>query len=243
MDPDIKMLAAAVAGKRVVPPVPGGREVVLEGADAPGSCARRDGTSALGLFIEYVDAHGTPSARRIACRYYDPSCDTITAWCFEREALREFRVDRIISAACCETGELFELGALVQSLRARGLPLRDQGLNLSLRLLTFIMRCDGVDHRELLVLEAAVTSYAMQFGGDDQMVDQGIRMAHSLAPDEGDFLRALRWLKMRRDRSALADFVRTQVRRMVDADTVLSHQEVSFGAEVDAVLRRIESRS
>lgn len=235
-------LLEAISGKRVVPGLPPGRSVLLEGEDEPGRSERRDGTAALGLFIEYVDAKGAPSHRRIACRHYDASIDTITAWCFEREAPRAFRVDRIAAAYCPETGEGFDLDQLVFTLRRRGLPLSTTGLNVSLRLLTFLMRCDGVHVAEWPVLEAAVTSYAIRFDGDDEMVAQGMRMARSLAPDEDDFVRGLRWMRMRRDGPELARFVRRHSARIIDADGRHSGEELTLGIEIDQTLGAIAAR-
>lgn len=236
-------LLGAISGKRVVPSIPPGRSIVLESEDEDARSERRDGTAALSLFIEYVDASGAPSHRRIACRHYDGSVDTITAWCFEREAPRAFRVDRIAAAYCPETGELFDLDQLVFSLRRRGLPLSTTGLNVTLRLLTFLMRCDGVHAAEWPALEAAVTSFALRFDGDDEMVAQGLRMAKSLAPDENDFLRGLRWMRLRRDGPQLARFVRGQAGRIIDADGRHSDEEAILGIEIDRVLGAIEARS
>lgn len=232
-----------IAGKRVVPSIPPNRSVLLEGTDEPGRSDRRNGISALGLFIEYRDAQGALSARRIVCRHYDPSAGMFTAWCFEREALRDFRLDRIVSAACTETGELFDLTELIAALRVRGLPVRNVGLNLVLRLLTFLMRCDGVHPSEPAVLEHAVTSYALRFDGDDRMVDDALRLANTMAPDAGDFLRGLRWMGLRPDGPRLASFLRNQARAIVDADGRLSEEEVVFGLELDKALSAIAARA
>lgn len=235
-------LLGAISGKRVVPGVPPGHEVVLQGTDEVARSSRRDGTSALGLFIEYTDASGAASHRRIACRSYDSSVHTITAWCFERQAPRAFRVDRIAAAYCTETGEVFDLDEFVFVLRRRGLPLSQTGLNVCLRLLTFLMRCDGVHASEWDALEGAVTGYALRFDGDDELVDQGLRMARMLAPDESDFLRGLRWMRLRRDGPELARFVRSHAARLIDADGRHSPEEVTLGIEIDRALGAIEAR-
>lgn len=232
-----------VEGKRVVPPIPPGRAVLLADDEAEPTMTRRDATAALALFIEYRDAKGDVSHRRIVCRSFDRSADIINAWCFEREALRAFRCDRIISAACTETGEFFDLAELVVYLRQRGLPVSDMALNAVLKLLTFLMRCDGVDESELSVLEAAITSYALRFEGDDAMVERALRQARTMAPDERDFLKALRFISLRRDGPALARFVQSQARQMLEADGLLSEEETRFSAELDRVLGRIAARA
>jgi hypothetical protein len=236
-------IRAFVAGKRVVPPVPPGRTVVLVAEDAAVLSPRRDGTASLSLFIEYVDAKGDRSERRIGCRSYDRSTDIINAWCFERSAVRAFRCDRIASAACTETGELFDLADLIQRLRARGLPVRDAGLNAVLKLLTFLMRCDGVHPDEQLVIEEAITSYALRFDGDDAMVDLALRQARTMAPDEHDFLRALRSITLRRDGPALARFVRSHAQRVIDADGRHSAEEARFGMELDQLLSKVAAKA
>lgn len=235
-------IRSLVAGKRVVPPVPPGRTVLLAPEEVSAITTRRDGTAALSLFIEYVDAKGNRSERRIRCESYDRSVDMITAYCFEREALRQFRCDRIVNAACTETGEFFDLEDLVERLRARGLPVRDAGLNAALKILTFLMRCDGVHHNERVVMEDAITSYALRFDGDDAMVDLALRQSRTMAPDERDFLRALRFVTLRRDGPALARFIRSQAQRMIDADGLHSSEEARFGLELDQLLAKVAAR-
>lgn len=236
-------IRAFVAGKRVVPPVPPGRTVLLVAEEVPVASAKRDGTASLSLFIEYLDAKGARSERRIACQSYDRSVDMITAYCFEREALRQFRCDRIVSAACTETGELFDLADLTERLRARGLPVRDAGLNAALKLLTFLMRCDGIHAQEAVVLEEAITSYALRFDGDDAMVDLALRQSRTMAPDEHDFLRALRFVALRRDGPALARFIRSQAQRMIDADGLHSAEEARFAIELDQLLSKVAAKA
>lgn len=237
------VIRAFVAGKRVVPPVPPARVVVLGSEEAAPISPRRDGTASLSLFIAYVDSKGETSERRISCRNYDRSADIINAWCFERDALRAFRVDRIESAACTETGEFFELEELVARLRAGGLPVKDQGLNADLKILVFLMRCDGIHAREQAVIEAAITSYALRFDGDDAMVETALRQSRTMAPDERDFLKALRFISLRRDGPALARFVRSHAQRMIDADGQHSPEEARFAVELDEVLSAVAARN
>lgn len=232
-----------LAGKRVTPSVPPGRAVKIQGTDEAAVRQPRDGVSSLGLFIEYADSQGVRSERRIACKSYDRSADAITAYCFEREALRQFRPGRIITAACTETGEFFDLSELVALLRARGLPVRDAGLNAALRILTFLMRCDGVHPNEPLSIEEAVTSFALRFDGDDAMVDLALRQARTLAPDEYDFLRALRFVTLRRNGPELARFIRSHAQRLIDCDGRHSAEEARFGIELDNVLAKTAAKA
>lgn len=232
-------IGAFLSGKRVVPQVPPGRVVVLDGDEDEARSDERSGISPLALFIEYRDAKGTLSARRIACRSFDVSTGRLTAWCFERQALREFRFDRIVSAACTETGEFHDVADLAAMLSEGGLPVRDGGLNLVLRFLVFLMRCDGTHRREMDALEQAVISYALRFDGDDALVDRAMRQARSMAPDEQDFLAGLHVLRRHPDRARLAPFIARQACAIIDADGRISDEEGRFAAELDVVLRRI----
>lgn len=238
-----KSLATWVKGKRVIPPVPPGRVVVLTETDDDCTSARRDDTASLSLFVEYIDSKGERTARRIACRNYDRANDMINAWCFERDAKRAFRCDRIVSAACTATGEVFDLAELVARLRARGLPVRDARLNATLKVLTFLMRCDGVHPSEEDALEEAIGRFALRFDGDDAMVDLAVRQARTMAPDERDFLRALQFVARRKDGPALARFIQAQARQIIDADGWHSRVEVNFGVELDNVLARVAAGS
>jgi hypothetical protein len=232
-------LSALVAGKRVVPPVPQGRAVNLSGEDQPASSLDRDETTSLALFIQYCDAKGVVSSRRIVCRSYDVATDTITAFCFERGALREFKIERVIEAVCTQSGEVYDLTVLTQALKRNGLPVRDGRLNLVLRFLTFLMRCDGVHPAEEEMLEHAITSYALRFDGDDALVEQALRQARTMAPDDRDFLNALYSIGKRSDRANLAKFIRLQARRVIEADGRISAEEARLGAELDAVLGKL----
>lgn len=228
---------------RVVPSVPPGRTSVVPDIDLPDhQSTRRSAASGMGLFIEYVDAKGCASARRIACRNVDPVQGLLTAWCFEREALRQFRIDRIESAACTETGEVFELAELMATMASRGLPANDPRLARILVVLTFLMRCDGVHARELECIEQAVTSFALRFDGDDALVEQGLRLGNTLAPDGRDFLRTLGWLIRRPDAPELAVFLRRHAAAVIDADGSHSAGELRFGMELDDLLTRIGKR-
>ena len=83
-------------------------------------------SSARGVMLSYRDFQGEPSQRRVIpiellgkvgeqdkaqfnCRY-------ISAFCELRKAIRHFRLDRIIEVSDVESGEIWEIGAWVQSL-------------------------------------------------------------------------------------------------------------------------------
>ncbi len=66
----------------------------------------------LPLVIEYTDAHGQESVRRITCYRFDPDSGAVMAKCLERNAVRRFRLDRISAAYDPNTGEVIDVGRL-----------------------------------------------------------------------------------------------------------------------------------
>lgn len=145
-------------------------------------------------------------------------------------------------AACTETGEIFDVSELIIILRKRGMSAGDPRLGKVLTPLVFLMRCDGVQRGEMEALEQAVTSFAMRFDGGDATVEEGLRLAHTLAPDETDFRRSLSWLKRRGDGPQLAKFLQREGCRVLDADGMHSPEEASYGILLDEVLRPIATR-
>lgn len=75
---------------------------LVQDADDEGSVSQGD------LFIHYIDAYGSPSARRISVhRIADEGDDfRIRAWCYERQAMRTFLASRIEQAVDMQTGEI-----------------------------------------------------------------------------------------------------------------------------------------
>lgn len=231
-----------IRGKRVVPSVPQGHAASVGSEPEQRVSPRRDGSSGLALFIRYEDGSGEISQRRIRCASFDPGHDALNAYCFEREAPRQFRLDRISEAICTETGEVIALARLLESLRARGMPMDDPRLARMLCILVFVMRCDGVNQREIEALEQAVTSFALRFDGCDEMVEQGNLLSGTLAPDSRDFMRAVNWLHWRKDGAELARFLKMQLRQMIDADGQHSAEEFLLVSELAPLLDRIAQR-
>lgn len=234
-------LSRVTSGRLVIPPVPVGRTIVLydEEEDAEDIPDERRGASAgLGLFIEYVDAKGQVSARRIAVKRYDSGRRLVHGWCFERSAPRAFKLDRIASAACPVTGEVFSSAELLAMLK--GGQVIDGRLRPVMAILVFMMRCDGHQHwAEREALEQAATSFALRFDGDDETVHQALRLANTLVPDSHDFLSAVKWLAARDEAQALARFVLTNTRVMIEADGRIADEEIQFATELRDALKAI----
>ena len=244
MDIDIGQLLesirGATAGKRVAPPLPPGAKVVLGGNErdvGPGAPGRASG---FGLFIEYHDSDGVITERRITVRRIERGeARYIRAFCHERQAPRLFRADRVLAACCVSTGEIFEPARLFDMLAARGLPLEDPRLTKILIVLAFLMRCDGWNQAESEVLERAVERFVLRFEGSDAMLEDGLQLIRSLAPDQEDFLRALRFIANLHESHRVARFVMEHAAQLVDADGTHSAAEIENAQMVESYLKRL----
>lgn len=187
----------------------------------------------LALFIEYQDAKGATSRRRIACKSYDVARDTIKAYCFERKSPRAFKVDRIREAVAVDTGEVLPLELVVQQLRGSALPVHDERLARVLTVLVFLMRCDGHVHGlEREVIEDAATAFAMRFDGNDETVERALVASLRTAPDVDDLILALQWIAARPECLALVRLLVPLVDRVVTADGQVTSEEAYFGGVV-----------
>ncbi len=232
-------LSMVVRGRAVVPPIPTGRSVHLPDDDDDGALEeKRDAYSGVGLFIEYVDSKGQMSARRVAVRRYDADRKLLHCWCFERSAPRAFKIERIRSASCPRTGEVYTDDVLMSLLR--GGVVTDRRLRPLMTILVFLMRCDGHQHwTEVEALEGAATSFALRFDGDDQTVHQAVRLANALVPDADDFLHAMEWIARHVEAETLARFVLTHARAVIEADGRIAEEEIRFATELRGALRAI----
>lgn len=187
----------------------------------------------LALFIEYQDAKGGISRRRIACKGYDVARDSIKAFCFERKSPRAFRVDRIREAVAVDTGEVLPLDIVMQQLRGNALPVHDERLARVLTVLVFLMRCDGKAHpAEREVIEDAATAFAMRFDGNDETVERALAASLRTAPDVDDLILALEWIAARTECLPMVRLLLPLVDRIVTADGVVTSEEAYFGGVV-----------
>lgn len=232
-----EQLAQLVVGRRVVPPAPPQRVVSVPADDGSAAAAPGQPGIALALFITYRDSKQQISRRRIACKRFEPATETLLAFCFERKAHRRFKVSGIEEACCPETGEVYDLGELVSNLNAGVIPIRDERLLRMITVLVFMMKCDGLAHRlELDAIETAAAAFALRFDGDDSQVAEALRIARRLAPDDDDFLAALRWITRHRDARQLGALVARQVDALVLADGKIASEEAVFAGYVRDIL-------
>jgi len=233
-------IARATDGLRVTPPTPPGRRPRLAGSERPCGAGAPGRASGFALFIEYHDADGVITERRITCRRLERGESRyIRAFCHERGAPRLFRADRILAAVCVSTGEDFDPARLFDELAARGLPVGDPRLAKCLTVLAFLMRCDGWHPAEAEVLERAVERFVLRFEGSDAMYEEGRALIRSLAPAADDFLRALRFIAQLHDSHRISRFVIEHAAQVVDADGTHSPEEIRHALMVGEYLKRL----
>lgn len=140
--------------------------------------ADRDDTSSWACQIRYLDDKGAESERTITCMSLNGygGVTHIQAFCHKRERPRSFRIDRILELVDIETGELLHAESHFEMLGAVGaLPFEDKGFSAFLQIAAFMAKCDGTYHPlEEEALEAAITAYAIRFGGSDADIEDAI---------------------------------------------------------------------
>jgi len=232
------------------PPLPASMRPVtpsVEAADAETSDAHEDivffGDS---IGIEYTDGDDQFSRRRITVHWVkELEADLLVhSFCQERRAPRCFRVSRITGLIDLQTGEMTtEVVAIRQQFAALTISGAHSPANATeaalrelrpgVNILVFMARCDGFEHiSEREVILDYLDSMCPAPGID---IDYANRCIARLYPDVDTFSRAVRILD-RRDRPELHRVAR-HMRRLVDADGVLSDREAIFAAELMATLR------
>lgn len=92
-------LEGFLLGRRVTPkPLPDRPLYAPDDEDSPMDRQEFDQSASTAVQIRYVDAMEQESERRISCRLVTGRGwpESVYAWCFERQALRQFRIDRIL---------------------------------------------------------------------------------------------------------------------------------------------------
>ncbi|MGE0154776.1 MAG: hypothetical protein AB7R90_19320 [Reyranellaceae bacterium] len=200
------------------------------------------------FIIEYVDGYGEFSRRRITLRGIRPvrSDYWYSAYCHEACEPRSFYQSRIRSFISVETGEVFEdrhrfLGSLSwdddddepAALVARAL----HGLKTPLVLMVRLARCDGLHRSE----EDVLYDYVLDAHRDYQHLpeDEVRAQLRRLHPDDklfGKAMRSTRFLPADEWRS-----IARTLRRMVDADGVITNEEFEFVTALEEGARRLPS--
>lgn len=241
------LLSRLIAGKQVIPPVPPQRIIItgtIEPADPP---KRADHSSGTSCFIEYTNAAGENSARSITLRRIEGHFgkpETIGAHCHVQEKYKAFRLDRIHSMVDCLTGEVLDPVEHCIALHRHGaLKIEDKALARVMRVNTFMARCDGHFHAlEQDALDDILGRYFRFFGGDDDAYECARKEAMRLAPDAGDVMRSIAWLKKAPQGNELAKFLLQSSAAIIDADGRHHEQEVYWAIELGNELKKIAMR-
>jgi predicted DNA-binding transcriptional regulator YafY len=99
--------------------------------------------------ITYEDSRGQVSVRRVSVRRVDRVGEhhVLKAYCFERDSLRSFRLDRVMSAVDLVTGEIFgEHQDLLEEILWDQQQEAESGFGEfvhDVRMLTYLAQCDG----------------------------------------------------------------------------------------------------
>jgi hypothetical protein len=255
----LEELWLSVRGKAPVAPLPKHIQIILPDEDEPESIVRREGVPEGGAepisgyccIITYGDARGRLSQRRVTCQRLSSAGGVlyIYAYCHERGALRQFRVDRIESIADLH-GEVleddpqvffseFNIDSAQTPKLGWGLPVNQRAdLIAGLNALVFMARCDKEWHpAEREMIEAFVTSYWLrsEITGEPPIDDI---MAHTdrLSPDPEVFFVSLARCQ---DRRILAATIRRNIQNVIVADGVIRDEEHFWGTRVDEYFRTL----
>jgi hypothetical protein len=190
--------------------------------------------------LRYVDSLGQESTRRILIRAIGGAWQNIRlqAFCYERMAPREFVLSRVKEFINLDTGEIFDdasefLNSLAPSrisqhprdLAAQAVFSCRKGINI----LVFLARVDGLHPSEHITLvNYVLDSPGTSVNADVQEVERHVLSFH---PDLETYSRSARgFLFGGRDEIRR---VARYIRRLVDADGVLSEAEFHFVEEFE----------
>ncbi|RIK91876.1 MAG: hypothetical protein DCC73_14510 [Proteobacteria bacterium] len=191
------------------------------------------------LFISYVDAKGVKSERRISVNKLKQTKDgklILVAYCYEREARRSFRVDRIIEMIDLLTGEIFENQRIKEALFSHFIPLvnqtaEDRVIGMckdEMMVLAFLARCDGHYHSEE---EAIIVSFISEKCFEEDFDDAEMRRRiKDLYPDKSEYFAAIDRISQReKEKRRLAKYAV----RLIEADGTITDHEHSFILEIN----------
>lgn len=239
-----------VRGHAVRIAVPGDLRIFMQGDDDDLSSSddapppRSEAVSGLGLIIDYRDSKGRQSCRRVTCQRLEQAgaITYLRAWCHERGAGRQFRIDHIETLYDVETGEVIADPAFFERYRIDesrqsgltwGLSVRRRAdLIGGINVLVFIARCDREWHPlETNAIEGFITSLWLrrEYPGDIPIADI-LAHAKRLRPDAESFYGALQRCL---DTPDLARTIRRHIAAVIDADGRIAPEEVYWGQQVD----------
>lgn len=234
----------------LAPALPPDRELILPSADDPESEDIQPDPAAYetlstSLFIEYVDALGCESRRRITLMAVvtQPNDLLLHCYCHERAAPRCFRASRIRETIDLATGELVQdtaelirrLACILNYPAESSLAATQDALRRcrhGLVVLTFLARCDGYLHPSEMQVLLNYLDHNAQFPGiDPELADWALRR---LDVNRHAYDRAVNALSQRQDDLwQVARFAR----RLIDADGTLSPEESEFAIVLQRAMK------
>lgn len=232
---DVESWFAAQLGRAIAPP-PGRRlrsDRDADDVDDVLPAAIEIDLRGLALHFTYVDAAGCESERTVRCTraLVGDRPPVLVAFCCLRNASRSFRIDRIREVVDLETGEVTEAAAFFASLgvwrddpMGRFLARARAGLTV----LMAVAAADGrvfADEVEVVArwVDRLADLHGIALGADD--LDAIVRVARNLRPDAEAAVVAL---KSALGTAAEADLLARYMRQMVEADGMVSAEEVSL---------------
>ncbi|MBF0325548.1 MAG: WYL domain-containing protein [Alphaproteobacteria bacterium] len=193
----------------------------------------------LALGIVYQGASGQETRRRITVSSLVSRGDAVlvNAWCHERQAFRQFRLDRIGEVVVLATGEVFDdAAAFFDGLHGRD-PTAEAlaGCRHSLQILAYLARCDGHLHPDE---QEQIIDFILSTAPDPSCLDEVRLRRHvaALYPDPATYAKALRALRL-----SGGDQVRRlgrYVQRVLDADGILDDAEFEAALQAQTELSR-----
>jgi len=228
------------------PEIPARRNVKLAQDDNENEETSEDIADSISsaLFIAYKNSKGETSERRISVKTVSRSAAgniMVGAYCYEREAFRHFRADRIIEAVDLATGEIIdtqvailesfgivekELASDPKTATRAALRKCRHGMNV----LVYLARCDGHFHHDE---ENTVIHYLMEECFDCEFHDEYLlARIRKLYPDTDAFFDSLDYLE-ENGPNAL-DKIARYAARPVQADGQIASEEINFMNELRA---------
>lgn len=236
------MFSRSFEALRVTPnPAPYRRTFVLADDMVDTEIVERDDTSSWSCQILYRNDRGEESERTITCKrlYGYGGVTHVDAFCHSRERPRSFRIDHILELFDIKTGELLHAESHFEMLRTVGaLPFEDRGFSAFVQIATFMAKCDGEYHpMEVDALEAAVTAYALRFGGDDRQIAVAMDCIPRIAPDGVDVAKAVKRLKASPIGGRVSRLILDHCGQIMNADGRHHAQEVAWAVELGSALK------
>jgi hypothetical protein len=245
-----------IRGRRIVPQAPPDFRPQLPETDEPEDDLQDDfepdleSIAGVGCIVTYAGSKGAVSIRRITCRKLSRKETThyLQAYCHEREALRTFRIDRMVEVACGVTGEVFTPGSKFftpYSVASDGGAAVGFGLNVrlatdlraGLNVLAFLARVDGqVVPEEQEVMARYCQSFGLRFCSDSFDYEGTCRYACHLAPDAETFYVSLERLLRNGAPQGLAQLTKRAAGDLIDADGIQAPEEFHYALKLQEFL-------